>query len=215
MPINREILYPFFLECIQYTTDSFWETIFEDLSYGQAPHGTYINKNYLCCNYRIEKKNPEILYNDIYNLFSKKLGLLSKNDKNKKKIDFQNIVEELKSNRKTWSKIRKKNIKDLIIENYVINMKKKYSLSIKTSRNLLSKIYIGLIFKIISVKDINYYDGKINDINGITFAENQIIFKRDIFDIDNIKNTCILLDKNLMSNNWNKYLNNLRKIANM
>ena len=163
MTIKKEIIYPIFLECFEYTTDSFWENIFEDLSYGKCPYGTYINKNFLCCNYKdkefsykIEKKNPLQLYTDIYNLFAKKLGLLSSRDKLKKKLDFNNIEEELKFNKNKWTDIRKKNIKDLLIENYVIDMKNKYSLSNKQSKNLLSSIFIGMIFKVINIKDICY-----------------------------------------------------------
>jgi hypothetical protein len=219
MPIKKEILYPIFLECFEYTTDSFWENIFEDLSYGKCPYGTYINKNFLCCNYKdkefsykIEKKNPQQLYNDIYNLFAKKLGLLSSRDKLKKKLDFNNIEEELKFNKNKWTDIRKKNIKDLLIENYVIDMKNKYSLSNKQSKNLLSSIFIGMIFKVINIKDICYNDGKINNINGIQFEKNKVIYEKNIYDFDINFQKCILIDKPIMSENWNKYISNLKKI---
>ena len=218
MPIKKEIIYPIFLECFEYTTDSFWENIFEDLSYGKCPYGTYINKNFLCCNYKdkefsykIEKKNPLQLYTDIYNLFAKKLGLLSSRDKLKKKLDFNNIEEELKFNKNKWTDIRKKNIKDLLIENYVIDMKNKYSLSNKQSKNLLSSIFIGMIFKVINIKDICYNDGKINNINGIQFEKNKIIYDKNIYDFDINFQKCILIDKPIMSENWNKYISNLKK----
>lgn len=219
MPIKKEIIYPIFLECFQYTTDSFWENIFEDLSYGKCPYGTYINKNFLCCNYKdkefsykIEKKNPQQLYNDIYNLLAVKLGLLSSRDKLKKKMDFNNIEEELKFNKNKWTDIRKKNIKDLLIENYVIDMKNKYLLSNKQSKNLLSSIFIGMIFKVINIKDICYSEGKINSINGIRFEKNKIIYDKNIYDFDINFQKCILIDKPIMSENWNKYITNLKKI---
>lgn len=219
MTIKKEILYPMFLECFQFTTDSFWENVFEDLAYGKTPYGTYINKNFLCCNYKnkefsykIEKKDPMQLYNDVYNLLVKKLGLLSVRDKLNKKIDFNNIEEDLKNTRKNWNNIRKKNIKDLLIENYVINMKNKYNLNVSQSRKLISTIFIGLIFKVFSVKDINYDNGVIESINGITFEDNKVILERDIYDIENDYRKCILIDKPLISDNWEKYLNNLQKL---
>jgi hypothetical protein len=219
MTIKKEILYPMFLECFQFTTDSFWENVFEDLAYGKTPYGTYINKNFLCCNYKnkefsykIEKKDPLLLYNDVYNLLVKKLGLLSVRDKLNKKIDFNNIEEDLKNARKNWNNIRKKNIKDLLIENYVINMKNKYNLNVSQSRKLISTIFIGLIFKVFSVKDINYDDGVITSIDGITFEDNKVILERDIYDIENDYRKCILIDKQLISDNWEKYLNNLQKL---
>ena len=79
MAIKKEILYPVFLECLQFINDAFWENIFEDLAYGKTPYGTYINKDFLCCNYKnkefsykIEKKDPKTLYNDIYSLLGNK-----------------------------------------------------------------------------------------------------------------------------------------------
>jgi len=220
MPVKKEILYPMFLECLKYTSDSFWENVFEDLAYGKTPYGTYINRSFLCCNYKnkefsykIEKKYPEQLHNDVYNLLVKKLGLMSIRDKLNKKINFNNIEEELKLSRKNWNNIRKKNIKDMLIENFVINMKNKYSLNIKQSRKLISSIFIGMIFKVITVKDIEYENGEITSIDGFNFKKNEILIERDIYDIDNEYRKCILIDKTLMSDNWEKYLANLKKLA--
>ena len=219
MVVKKEIIYPIFLECCQYATDTFWINIFEDLAYGKTPYGTYISKDFVCCNYKnkefsykIEKKDPEQLYNDVYNLLAKKLGLLSVRDKLNKKIDFNNIEEDLKNTRKSWNNIRKKNIKDLLIENYVINMKNKYKLSVSHSRKLISTIFIGLIFKVFSVKDINYNNGVIESIDGITFEDNKVILERNVYDIENEYRKCILIDKTLMSDNWEKYLNSLQKL---
>ena len=154
MTIKKDIIYPIFLECSQFITDKFWENIFEDLAYGKSPYGTYITKGSLTCKYKdkefiykIEKKDVKTLYTEVYVLLSKKLGLLSHQDKLNKKIDFENIENEIKEGRKNWTSIRKKNIKDLIIENYVISMKNKFSLNIKQAKYLLSIIFIGMVFK--------------------------------------------------------------------
>ena len=220
MAIKKEILYPIFLECLKFINDSFWENIFEDLAYGKTPYGTYINKDFLCCNYKdkefsykIEKKDPETLYNDIYSLLGKKLGILSIRDKTNRQIDFQNIENELKECRKNWSNIRKKNIKDLLIERYVLNMKNEHSLSYKQAQTLLSTIFIGLVFKVISVKDIKYIDGSITEIEGITFSNKEFKFEKNIYGNDIEFRKCILLDKNSMSDNWDKFLLNLKKLT--
>lgn len=215
---KKEIIYPIFLECCQYTNDIFWENIFEELAYGKTPYGTYISKDFLCCNYKdkefsykIEKKKSCQLYNDIYSLLYKKLGLLSPRDKMRKKIDFYNIEEEIKESRKNWTSIRKKNIKDLLIENYVIDMKNKYSLTVKQSKYLLSVIFIAMIFKVITVKDIKYENGKIENIEGIDIEKKKINLRRDIYNIDSTVNRCIIIDSNLMSDNWNKYIGSIKK----
>ena len=220
MVIKKEILYPVFLECLQFINDAFWENIFEDLAYGKTPYGTYINKDFLCCNYKnkefsykIEKKDPKTLYNDIYSLLGKKLGILSIRDKTNRQIDFQNIENELKECRKNWANIRKKNIKDLLIERYVLNMKNKYSLSYKQAQTLLSTIFIGLVFKVISVKDIKYSDGNITEIDGISFSNKEFKFEKNIYGNDIEFRKCILLDKNSMSDNWEKFLTSLKKLT--
>lgn len=219
MPIKKEIIYPIFLECCDLIEDTFWKNVFEDLSYGKCPYGTYITKDFFCCNYKnkefsykIERKDPNQLYIDIHELLVKKLGLLSHKDKIKKKIDFTLLEDEIKENRKSWSNIRKKNIKDLLIENYVINMKNKFTLSIKQARNLLSIIFIGMVFKVISVKDIVYEDGEIKNINGISFKQNEIILEKDIYTFDINRTPFILIEKKILSDVWIKYLESIKKL---
>jgi hypothetical protein len=129
----------------------------------------------------------------------------------KKKIDFYNIEEEIKESRKNWTSIRKKNIKDLLIENYVIDMKNKYSLTVKQSKYLLSVIFIAMIFKVITVKDIKYENGKIDNIEGIDIEKKKINLRRDIYNVDSTTNRCIIIDSNLMSDNWNKYITSIKK----
>lgn len=219
MTVKKEIVYPIFLECCEFIEDTFWKNVFEDLSYGKCPYGTYITKDFLCCNYKnkefsykIENKNSKELYTDVYLLFVKKLGLMSYKDKIEKKINFDNIQIEIKESRKNWANIRKKNMKDLLIENYVINMKHKYFLTVKQSQELLSAIFIGMVFKVINVKDIDYDNGVIKNISGINFKKKQIIYERDIYNFDTAISRYILIEKKLMSDSWYKYIETLKKI---
>jgi len=220
MPIKKEIIYPIFLECCQYADDAFWENIFEELAYGKAPYGTYISKNFLCCNYKkkefiykIEKKNAKTMYTEVYHLLTKKLGLLSQREKVKKRKAFMDLEDSMKKSRKEWGSIRKKNMKELLIEMYVIRMKTKHSLTIKQSRYLLSIIFIAMVFKVIVSKDIDYSNGRINHIEGVDFIKKQIVIQRDLYDLQVSFAPHIVINKKLMSDNWAKYLKDLRKIA--
>ena len=59
MPLRREVIYPIFLKCIDYTgNDTFWRETFEELSYGNCYQGSYINKGFLCSNI----KGKEFIY---------------------------------------------------------------------------------------------------------------------------------------------------------
>jgi hypothetical protein len=219
MPLKKEILYPIFLKCCKYTSDSFWENIFEDLSYGKTPYGTYISKNFLCCNYKKKefsykidkKKDPELLYKEIYTLLTDKLGLLSNKEQIKRKKIFNDIEKNIKESRKSWNNIRKKNIKELLIELFVSDMKNKYSLTLKQSRKLLSIIFIGMVFKVITSKDIEYVDGKIINIKGIKFDKKKIIIEKKLYTLEKDIKPEIIIEKKIMKENWEKYIKELQK----
>ena len=214
MTIKKELVYPFFLECLQYSDDIFWENIFEDLAYGIAPYGTYISKDFLCCgyknkefSYKIERKEPDILYDDIYTLLKEKLGILSQKEKLKKKTAFYEIEKSIKDSRNEWVNIRRKNIKDILYEKYVIDMKEKHNLSLKQTKYLLSVLMISVMFKIITTKDVYYENGRIENIQGIEFEDGEIILKRSLCS-QNTKNLDDQVDseENTLSENWEKYL---------
>lgn len=204
----KEIVYPFFIECCQHTDDRFWKNVFDDLAYGITPYGTYIVKDFLTCkykdkdfSYKIQKKDSKILFEEVYNLLKNKLGLISLDEIVKKKTDIK--TEDIKND---WSLIKKKNIKDLLIERYVIEMKKRHSLTLQQTRYLMSIIFIGFVFKVLTPADIEYVDGKILDIQGIEFEEGKINLTRDFYDITINPTPEIVIDKGLMSSKWGDYL---------
>ena len=90
-------------------------------------------------------------------------------------------------------------------------MKNTYSLSLKQSKYLLSIIFIALIFKVFTSKDIEYSDGKIKSISGIEFTNKNILIKRGIYDIDVNISEEIFEDKKIMKDNWEKYLTSIKK----
>ena len=166
----KKLVYPFFLNCCQYTDNVFWENIFFDLAFGIPPLGTYISKNFLCCSheqkefsYEIEKKDSETLYKEVFLFLRNRLGIFSYQDEVGKINDIKN-----------WNDIKTKKMKELLIELYVSKMRTKYSLSIKQACYLLSTILIAMALKLITVNDIDYSNGCINKINGINFSNKQV-----------------------------------------
>lgn len=219
MPIKRELLYPFFLKCCQHADDIYWENVFEELAFGKTPYGTYISKDFLCCSYKkkefsykIEDKDSLKLYNDVYNLFTKKLGLLSEKEKITKHKAFCKAEESIKDSRKCWCDIRKKNTKELLIELYVCKIKNKYMLSIKQARYLLNIIMIAIVLKVITNEDIKYTNGSISKIEGIDFGNKQIFIEKELYNIEVNLTPHIIIEKKIMSENWEKYLKELRKV---
>jgi len=217
MPVKREIHWPIFLDCTRYCTDIFWENIFEELAYGKAPYGTYISKGFLCCahkgkefSYKIDKEteDSQTLYNNVYNLLSKKLEVLSQKEKAEKKVAFYNIEKDIMNSRQDWTSIRRKNIKDILYEKFVIDMKHKYSLNNKQCKYLMSVIAISILFKTISAKDVQYTGEKIESISGITFSKGKIILERPMcVSGGNIGKEVVKDEEDdfYMHKNWNKY----------
>jgi hypothetical protein len=99
----------------------------------------------------------------------------------------------------------------MIIEKYTIDMKKKHKLSDNNTKKLLSIIIIALLFKTITSKDIVYKEGKILEIKGINFKNDNIILNKKINQVEYSLNAKIIIEDKLMSTNWDKFIVQLEK----
>jgi len=208
------ILYPIFLRCCAYLVDQFWVYLFEDLAYGKCPHGVIIqngsiysiikNKEF---SYIYENKMEQKISEELCNIFSEKLNILSEKDHLFKRKFCQKYYEDLINNINSWQEIKKKKIKDLLLEQYVLLMKKRHNYSMNMVHQLYSIIFIGIQFKTIHSKNIIYRSGQIIDIEGIRCLKNKIICSHDIFITSNI----IMMDEiKLLKPNltwyWKKFI---------
>jgi hypothetical protein len=82
---------------------------------------------------------------------------------------------------KNWSSIRKKALKDLILKNFIIEVKNKYKFTDIIMNNLKRDLTIGLNFKNINDKNIVIEDGKILNIIGLNLSTNKYSWDYDIF----------------------------------
>ncbi len=222
MPLKKQIVYPIFLECCNYTDDGFWKYVFEDLAYEKPPYGCSMNKGFIYCNYKgkefsykiEEMKDAGVIFNELYNLFTNKLKVLSKIDKQDLRSEFDKEENGLGSIKDmSWKSIKKKSIKDMIIQEYVISEKKKRGLSIGQARKLLSLIFINLSFGIISSENIHYEDGKILAIDNIEFCNKEALYHLDTENLNGLNFHPAVYEKKIMSDNWPKYLTVLKKQA--
>jgi hypothetical protein len=196
MVIKKDIIYPIFIECLNFCENKFWLSIFEDLAYGKTPHGTFIHKNFFCCNYKgkefsykIEELEPKIIYSDIFNLLTKKLKILSEEDRKNQILDFIKIENELNEQKyDKWSSIKKKSTKDSLIENFIIEKKKCFDLNDRQAKILQKQINLGIIFKTISHKDIILKEGRIEKINDLDFFKKDFKINRDLIKSDETEN---------------------------
>jgi len=214
--MSKELLYPHFLNCVDYTDDEFWKGVFEDMAFGETPQGIYISKNHVQCNvkgkefvYKIKPDdNSGKVFSDLFNLFTTKIKLSSPTEMAASRQIVENesdIVNEL------WSSIKKKSIKDIIITNYVIEISKEYDLPREESKRLLDMIILFITLKIISSQDIIYKNGHIKDISGLSFNREERTFKfdRDL-DIDLSPIDTFNTDKQMIDE-WKRFILGLEK----
>jgi hypothetical protein len=214
---KMKIQYPIFLQCIEFATDSFWRSIFEDLAYGVKPAGVsldgigiHIFVDKLHFNFKFSETSPKELFDQITNLFYKKLNISPKSDKVRQQYNFYRLLQNTKYT--DWSSIRKKNIKIILIKNYVIEKKEKYNLTVKQMKKLLSLITIGFNFKLITVDDIDYdpINNRIQSINGIVISDKQITLNKS-FKIEPLLPQSLSTSNNtiVMKSLWEKYVSSL------
>ena len=70
-----------------------------------------------------------------------------------------------------------------------------------------------MVFKVITVKDIMYEDGVIQNIEGISFKDKEIVLERDIYEFESNTLPFVIIEKKLMADTWEKYLENLKKLS--
>jgi hypothetical protein len=214
---NREVLYPIFLECTEWADDDpFWESVFENLAYGKAPHGTYISRGNLCCahrrnsssfSYRIENKDSKLVYTEVYDLLSEKAGLVSDAERLRRMAECESVERE-----NDWAAVRrKKNIKELLVEQFVIRKRKEHSLTPKQGEQLLGTINTALTLKSITQKDVHMEDGSIQSIEGIEFSEGAFEMKRNLYDVDVNLSADLVAAPTPLSKLWHKYIEEIRK----
>ena len=190
MPLRREVIYPIFLKCIDYTgNDTFWRETFEELSYGNCYQGSYINKGFLCSNikgkefiYKFIDKEPDRIHQDVIKLFKEKLNIMSRNDRKILIDEIEEVEKNLKCIKNTdWIDIKKKSLKDILLQNFLIKTKKIYELTDYQLKKIYNSINLGLMLKSIKNTDIIYDNGEIKEIKGIVFHTGKYLIDIDIY----------------------------------
>lgn len=212
--IQKELKYPVFLSASQCAIDVFWRCIFEEMAYNNCPFGVFIDANTLSvqCNFKgksfnycFHEKPVQEIHDKLVDLFKTKLQLYSKNDYLKSRSV---LTEELKVKFESWKDIKKKSIKDILLENFILSLRDKLQCSYAQLRKLLSILHMAFSFKMITNNDVilDPVENKIIDIEG--FSVEQMTLPTFMFQqteqpkveksIDQSKTDLITL--------WNKYI---------
>jgi len=208
-----------FQRCADIAEDDFWQGIFINLSKGAAPNGVYVNNGSLCCSYKnkefsyvFDSPDKEIanIYKDIKLIFQEKMNVLSTAERRDRLSKFNDIQSALTKRRIKWSDIRKKSIKDGILERWVLEQTRPFKFSRQHTMRILSTIKMYINFRLIKSEDINYVNSTITGINGVSFTKDGLVTEKDLTDLaaDKIDEDDATSSKNIRVA-WDKYVHSL------
>ena len=213
--------YPIFRDCIKCTTDDFWKTLLDDLSQGKCPKSIYISNGTIYTSnkrkgftYIIPDKVPED--KTIQNIFDEFREIIIENtaicstvdiSKRKKELKEKNSSVDEITNDTTWSEIRKKNIRENFLIEYVLRMRKEFKMNWIATRHLYSIIQLGFIGKTQISKHVHFSKKSIQKIEGIVFDKKTNGFintyiNNDIPQEKEEEDT----DENYLSYHWDRYV---------
>lgn len=204
--MKKELIHPTMLKCALLSNDNNWKKVFENLAYGVCPSGIYMNKNYIHSmikgkefSYKLDNRKP---VQEIFQEISIVLKYFVSSENNLTTGHGQT----------NWTQVKKKVIRDTLLERYVLDKSKHYRLSIQFARKLLSFLIVGLMFKTISSKNIEYRNGYIYNIEGFKFENKKIIITKNIYNSkmrDDTTSETFPIHKYL-SDSWNLYVQDLK-----
>jgi hypothetical protein len=198
--MRKDILYPLFLKYSTKIDDSFWKYVYEEMAYGKHPYGIYVQNDYICCflkgkefSYKMDENNPN-QEEEIHTLLKNKAGILSEKEK------IQNKNAFLNENR-TNNSLNKKCIRDTLLENYILGKSEDYNINIDKCRKVISFLLVGFLFKLITLKDVQFNEKYIKNIKGLEFEDNKIILKNNFLYNKNFSfNSSIFVEENNKKN---------------
>lgn len=211
--MKKDIQYPIFLKIANQMDDTFWKYIYEDLCYGKCPYGIYIQGDFICCFmkekefcYKIDEDNPSIKA-ELHNLLKNKAGILSEKEKIQQKEDFFKTKKNLNLNNKKF-------IRENLIQSFVLQKSKQNNLSLDTARRIINFLFIGFVFKLLSVKNILLDETSIKEIKDIQFFDQKVILKNFLYQKSfKLDNTLFFEDesKKNVHQMWNNYHDSVKK----
>jgi len=164
-----------------HTPDPFWEAILQDLAYGRAPYGCSVDDQEIVCHvsgqlfqYIYTTHTPADACYELIELFQKHLEMRSMRDHRISASEARDHAQQYIY--QPWNDIRKRSIKNFLIEEYILDMKRMYTWNTVQASNVLSLIMLGFHFKLLTAKDIDYdsIQGRILHIHKVAVTPNGI-----------------------------------------
>jgi hypothetical protein len=170
---KRELIHPVFLECQERCDSEYWKGVLEDLAFGKYPKQIYIS-NYTIqssnrkksFSYSFRHKPVDEILRETIDLLTLHTDLISGEEVKKKRDGNEPFKKDTWT---CWKDIKKKYIKDMLLMEFCLRLKKDLSLPYKKAVDLYHKIsahvYTG------QYAEIQMDNGVISCIEGLGFDE--------------------------------------------
>lgn len=222
---NPMSVFDIFEKARAFTLDPFWIEVFSDCACNKFPKGIRYDqqKNNIIVKTSngktevigLSQKKPEIVFQTMMWIFKEKCDMISTRDLKvrKKKMDDK-LKDDLLENCK-FKDIKPRNLKDRLIMDYISSLKLKHNLNDLEFSKLISTVQLAIQFKSINASnDIEYFDGKVQDIKGLVFDEEKREFKTPefLFSTKGSKNKSEKMSQDIFISNVKKFFqeNNIR-----
>jgi hypothetical protein len=168
---KRELIHPIFLECRDRCDNDFWKMIFEDMAYGKYSKQFYINQHQQinstsrvnAFTYCYRDKTIDEMVIEIQEILLHYTNLISNEEIDIKKTNILPFKKDVWEN---WKDIKKKYIKDILIMDYCIDIKKSMSLSVNEMTHLYIILNNLITFGYLTEVTLENY--KITSIQGVS-----------------------------------------------
>jgi len=181
---KRELMHPVFLECQARCESEYWKGIFEDFAFGKYPKQVYVsNQTIQSANrrkyfsYSFRNKPVEEMCRDVIELLTLHTDLMSGEDVKKKKDGNEPFKKDSWT---CWRDIKKKYVKDALLMEFCLRLKRELGLPYKKTVALYHKVsafvYTG------QCAEVNMSGGVISSIDGMAFDE---LHRAFVWDDDN------------------------------
>ena len=211
--------------CSEISDDPHWKNILLDGYRGIFPKGISFKSGLLTYKHKEVKVPPQVndAYSEIVKFYKQVTGIRSPMDKERERYQ-QREQQSRQQEVKTWADFRSKNVRKLIISEYVCRLGSKYGLGSIQIRELVTLININVANGNIEDRDVEMVDGQVVNISKLTYDENTKKFtmisskrvkrvvksKAKVIEDDDGPKDDMLKEKGPIKQ-WNKYLSNLAK----
>lgn len=155
------VLNEIFEKCSEMTNDKFWKTLFTDAARNKMPKGFFLNNKKITYRHGNKihhceiPKSPKTAYETLIAFFQNIGCMNSEQDiANNKKDEEENLPKSKKITK--WSDLKKKNIKDHLIENFISKKIKEHNMNKEEETEFITTVNKGFLnnaFKTIKIKD--------------------------------------------------------------